>query len=206
MTTPALRVRKKELARRTMQEAALALFKEKGFEATSVDDIVDRAMFSRSTFFRYFGSKEDVVFDVNAHNEALAEELDSMKGANDPWRAVQEVLGRHILEMSVHASEVEAGLLAFYQSEPGLANKRREQAFHSEEIVAAFLQKEGGMSDFESQLLANVAIGVGRAALRAGPKSEKALLESLAQGFKLLDQLGTTGAPSGRRPRKAAAS
>lgn len=42
--------------------AAIGLLAEQGYDATSVDDLADAAGMSRSTFFRKFGSKEDVVF------------------------------------------------------------------------------------------------------------------------------------------------
>ncbi len=42
--------------------AALELFEERGYDGTSVDDIAERAAIGRSTFFRMFGSKEDVIF------------------------------------------------------------------------------------------------------------------------------------------------
>lgn len=45
-----------------MVEAAFALFDEQGYAATTVEQIVERAGVSRSTFFRAFGSKEDVIF------------------------------------------------------------------------------------------------------------------------------------------------
>jgi AcrR family transcriptional regulator len=57
-----LRERKKEQIRSTLHREALLLFASKGFVATSVDDIVAAADVSRSTFFRYFPSKEAVVF------------------------------------------------------------------------------------------------------------------------------------------------
>ncbi|MDO9458398.1 TetR/AcrR family transcriptional regulator [Nocardioides sp.] len=49
-------------SRERMVEAAFALFDEQGYDATTVDQIVDRAGVSRSTFFRAFGAKEDVIF------------------------------------------------------------------------------------------------------------------------------------------------
>ncbi|WP_148614347.1 TetR/AcrR family transcriptional regulator [Nocardioides rubriscoriae] len=49
-------------SRERMVEAAFALFDEQGYDATTVEEIVERAGVSRSTFFRAFGSKEDVIF------------------------------------------------------------------------------------------------------------------------------------------------
>ncbi|WP_106401030.1 TetR/AcrR family transcriptional regulator [Actinocorallia populi] len=49
-------------ARERLREAAFALFEERGYERTTVDDITERAGVGRSTFFRTFRSKEDVVF------------------------------------------------------------------------------------------------------------------------------------------------
>jgi AcrR family transcriptional regulator len=42
--------------------AAIEVFTRQGYDATSVDDLADAVELSRSTFFRRFGSKEDVVF------------------------------------------------------------------------------------------------------------------------------------------------
>ena len=45
-----------------IKEISLDLFIKEGFDSTTVDDLVARIGISRRTFFRYFASKEDVVF------------------------------------------------------------------------------------------------------------------------------------------------
>ncbi|WP_354199979.1 TetR family transcriptional regulator [Bradyrhizobium sp. JR4.1] len=58
---PGLRQRKLQATRERLTRAAMALFLERGFEATTIDDIAAAADVSRRSFFHYFASKEDVV-------------------------------------------------------------------------------------------------------------------------------------------------
>ena len=52
----------KPTARERLAEAAFALFDERGYEQTTIDDITERAGLGRTTFFRHYRSKEDVIF------------------------------------------------------------------------------------------------------------------------------------------------
>jgi AcrR family transcriptional regulator len=52
----------KPAARTRLADAAFALFDERGYEQTTVDDIAERAGLGRTTFFRHYRSKEDVIF------------------------------------------------------------------------------------------------------------------------------------------------
>jgi AcrR family transcriptional regulator len=66
----------KPTARARLAEAAFGLFVERGYEQTTVDDITERAGLGRTTFFRHYRSKEDVVFpDHDRLLEQVSERL-----------------------------------------------------------------------------------------------------------------------------------
>jgi AcrR family transcriptional regulator len=61
-TSSGLRQRKKDSARRAIEDAAWELFAEQGYEETSINDIAERADVAPRTFFRYFPTKEAVMY------------------------------------------------------------------------------------------------------------------------------------------------
>jgi AcrR family transcriptional regulator len=92
--------------------AALEKFAEQGFEATTVDQIAEAAGVGRRTFFRYFRSKEDVVFP--GHDERLAEVVELLEAASADAEPLL-VLG-----------EAAEFVLGMYLEEPEVSRKRSE--------------------------------------------------------------------------------
>ncbi|PYY56534.1 TetR/AcrR family transcriptional regulator [Curtobacterium sp. MCSS17_011] len=99
--------RKQHAARQRIMRAATDLFAERGFDSVSVADIADRAEVGRTTFFRHFSDKQEVVF---AREQALfdaltRENLGSVpadhRSASDAVRALQPL----VLQMSAHIVE-----------------------------------------------------------------------------------------------------
>ncbi|MCR2764084.1 TetR/AcrR family transcriptional regulator [Microbacterium sp. zg.B48] len=114
-------------ARTPVVAAALELFERQGFEATSVEQIARAAGVSRSTFFRQFGGKEDVVF---ADHEVLLDELREWlgEGHDDPWAAVCQASER---------------VFRHFAAEPAVARRRytvvrQVPALREREIVTVF--------------------------------------------------------------------
>jgi AcrR family transcriptional regulator len=64
--------------RERLAKAAFTLFDERGYEQTTIDDVTERAGVGRTTFFRHYRSKEDVIFpDHDRLLAAIRERLDT---------------------------------------------------------------------------------------------------------------------------------
>src|SRR5258708_30389422 len=96
-----LRERKKARLRIEMTRAAVELFKAQGFDATTVEQIVASVDTSPRTFFRYFGTKEDVLFgDTPDRLRSLRERLDAAGSAEQPIAVLQDALIDQILNFT----------------------------------------------------------------------------------------------------------
>ena len=79
--------------------AALELFAERGYENTTVIDIAQRAGLTKSTFFRHFRDKREVLFGGDAMARLLAGAITAAPAAAAPLEAVAQALdaaGREI--------------------------------------------------------------------------------------------------------------
>lgn len=86
-----LRERKKAKTRAAIQRHALRLFREQGYEATTVEQIAAAAEVSPSTFFRYFPTKEDVVM-YDPFDPILFASFEAQPAKLTPLEAVREAM------------------------------------------------------------------------------------------------------------------
>ena len=162
-----LRQRKRQQTRERLKRAAMALFLERGFEATTIDDIATAADVSRRSFFHYFASKEDVVAawqeDAAAAlvTEILARPADeSMLTAAE--NAIAAVVKRIDPTEAAAMSRLKRDNPAL-QARDQLKYEKLERAF-----VEGLTQRSGRKSDrLKARLVAMIATG----AMRVGGES-----------------------------------
>lgn len=118
--------------------AALALFQSQGYDQTSVEQIAKAAGVSRSTFFRQFGGKEDVVF---ADHEVLIEELRAFLAEphDDPWTAVCEA-SEHVYSHFARDPEMARLRYQIVRQVPALREREIITVFRYERLFDDYLR------------------------------------------------------------------
>jgi AcrR family transcriptional regulator len=107
-----LRERRKARTRASIREHALRLFREQGYQATTVEQIAAAAEVSPSTFFRYFPTKEDVVLQ-DEFDARIFEAFERQPPEMSPIPAVRAALKEAVATLSAAEWQQlrEAGLL-----------------------------------------------------------------------------------------------
>jgi AcrR family transcriptional regulator len=96
-----LRERKRLRTRRILAQTALRLFTEKGFDATTLDELADEAEVSKSTFFRAYPAKEAVA--IEAETELWSAYLTALEARELSGQVLAEL--REVLTVSAEALE-----------------------------------------------------------------------------------------------------
>lgn len=93
-----------------LEQAALDLFTERGYEDTTVIDIAVRAGLSKSTFFRHYQDKREVLFGGGTAEELLSQAVSGAPADAPPLQAVARALDA--LGTDVFTSERRAFVVA----------------------------------------------------------------------------------------------
>ncbi|MGO4614481.1 TetR family transcriptional regulator [Nocardia sp. 2YAB30] len=125
--------------RLTVVDQALRLFAEKGYEATTVDEIAEAAGISRRTFFRQFRSKEDVIFADHESQLAQAAEFLAASRA-DPWEAVCDAVVQ-VFERFTQWREIAARRYRVVRQAPALREREIVTVFRYERLFTDYLRE-----------------------------------------------------------------
>ncbi|UBU18582.1 TetR family transcriptional regulator [Nonomuraea gerenzanensis] len=90
-----------------LAEAAVTLFDENGYDETTVDDIANLAGVSRSTFFRYYRSKEDAIFP---DHDALLARIDARLRASTAGTAIVAITDAVRIVLAHYVDDAEVSL------------------------------------------------------------------------------------------------
>jgi AcrR family transcriptional regulator len=159
---PGLRERKRQQTRERLSRAAMALFLERGFEATTLDDIASAADISRRSFFHYFDSKEDVVF---AWHEEITAALVAAIGARP---ASESMLAAAENAISAMARQIEPGeaiaMARLKRDNPALQARDQVKYEQLERALADALGRRAGhkAEKLGARLVAMIAAGAMR--------------------------------------------
>jgi AcrR family transcriptional regulator len=156
------RERKRRQTRERIESAALRLFLERGFDATTIEDITESADVSKRSFFDYFPSKEDV---VTAWQDSFSCELIDAVAAQPAGASLVEVV-----ETAIHAALRVAiadpqrlALAALISNTPALRARDQLKYVKLERKLADALRARGRGSaeeNFRLSILASVVVAM----------------------------------------------
>lgn len=153
--------RERNRARRhdAIEAAALALFTEQGYEGTTVEDIAERADVSMRTFFRYFATKDQTVFnDLPPTDGAISQQILTRPSTEDPWTK----LNRSYCAIARRHSDDELQRIRtryrLIRATPALLARHAEHNRQEQrEVVRALLEADPEASADDLALLVSVA-------------------------------------------------
>lgn len=201
LTAPgSLTERKRRHARQRIIEAADELFAANGFDNVSVTDIAARAEVGRTTFFRYFGDKAEVVF---AREQEILETITDQAGGDSVGAAVTlaeaiDQLRPIVLDLCDRLSANAKGYALHYELIEKHSELRERDALKTQRIahqLSALLIARG--TDEPTAVLAGqIALACCQAAQHRA-KTARTLTAETRSAFDQVASLGSAAASHG---------
>lgn len=207
--TSGRRERKKQRTREALVDAAFRLFREKGFDATTVEEIADEVDVSSRTFFRYFASKEDVV--LTFQEEQFATLLDSLasRPASEPVLTALRNAGVSVLRACENGEygfdpERFSCIQDLMEASPAVFGRSLEHGQKKQAEITRILAARMGL-DPARDLRPHVAAGLANCAFRSafevlasGAGEERRFSDVLDEVFAIIEKgFGDLSAPEG---------
>jgi AcrR family transcriptional regulator len=185
------RDRRRLRSRRDLAMAAVTLFEQHGFAATTVEEIAAAADYSASTFFRMFTRKEDAVFfDMPDRLESLRTTV----APDSTWAALRDALVEHARTWEADDPAFAAARVRLLHREPSLTSRYLEYCQEYEVWLTGLIATRRGAdarTDVAAQLAAGCIIAAFRSAfsVQAARPARKAasVVDYLEAAFDLLE-------------------
>lgn len=135
-----LRERKRRETLQRITDVGMGLFLQKGYEATTLDEIATAAGISRRTFFYYFKSKDDILLSLqNAMGEVIVTALKTQTTERRPIDAVRDAV---IAVCSRFPADEMMAIDRLMRSSPAVqARKQASYVQHEEDLFRALRQR-----------------------------------------------------------------
>ena len=161
-----LRERKKARTRAAIQRAALRLFREQGYQATTVEQIAAAADISPSTFFRYFPTKEAVVLQ-DEYDPMIIEAFKSVPPDLSPIAALRRAFGEVFAQLPEESLERARDRTELIRTVPELRSAMLEEFARNVQMIAELVAERVGRrpDDLAVRTLAGAMVGAVMAAM-----------------------------------------
>jgi MFS transporter, DHA2 family, multidrug resistance protein len=165
---PGLRERKKARTRAVIQTHALRLFREQGYDATTIEQIIDAAEISETTFFRYFPTKEDVVLQDD-YDPLIIDAYKSQPPGLAPIPALRAAFTAVFENMTASQKAEQRERVALVLAVPRLRAAMLEQFSQLMQLLADAMAERAGLrpDDFKVRTVAGAVVGGTMAVLAA---------------------------------------
>lgn len=174
------RARKRAATKRAIQDEALRLFAERGYDTTTVEDIAAAAGVSHMTFFRYFSRKESVV-EYDDYDPILAELIAGRPPQEPPLTAVHAAIREGALTVLVTDRDAILARTRLILDTPALRSRNWIAQDTTRELIAGALARRAGLAapDYAMTVQASVAVGAMLPAIEAWAADPEADLVAL---------------------------
>jgi AcrR family transcriptional regulator len=161
LPTAGLRERKKARTRAEIQTHAFRLFQEQGYDATTVQQIIEEAEVSESTFFRYFPTKADVVL-LDDFDTLITEAFRRQPPELSPVQALRAAFKSAFDELSAQEESEQQDRMRIILSVPELRAGMLDQFASAMGLLAEELAERAGRDrdDIAVRALAGAVVGV----------------------------------------------
>jgi AcrR family transcriptional regulator len=184
-----------------LEQAALELYQQRGFESTTVAEIAERAGLTERTFFRHFADKREVLFSgAGALQELLVSKVDEAPAALPPIEAIAAALVEVATAMFEPRREFARQRQAIIAANAELQERELIKLASLASAVAGALRGRG-VSDPAASLAAEAGIAAFKIAfeLWTGETSERTLSQLIQDSVDEL-KLVTAGRTPVRSP------